>query len=233
MARRVPFSEFPGRHERHLRRRLNNPLFPRPVDALDDDALLEVQRRDHEELLVFLGNLRETVQRAVSLQPNEETQVVLDLKSDLERLYEAASGLADEQEGNKTAIRQLVAVIAQTVRKAAGSDPLAVSELEQEEEARAAHFALLEQPLVADLLHPASVVAENELVPTLLSEEETAVAAAAALFDGEQLALIVERGRGLLAEVDPGGAGLPEAWARLRQLEGRLADDRPQRVLNS
>ena len=37
----VEFSQFPGRHERHYRRRLANPLFPGDPVALDQEVLLE------------------------------------------------------------------------------------------------------------------------------------------------------------------------------------------------
>ena len=229
---RVTYSELPGRHERHLRRRAGNPLFPRSIAAVGEAELLEVQRLDHEELLVFLTELRGTVQRAVSLKSNEQTQVVLDLKADLERLYETAAGLPDEQDGNKTAIRQLVAVIAQTVRSAASGDPLATTELEMEETARAAHFALLEQPLVAELLHPESLIEPDELAPTLLSETEAAVAAALQLFDPAQLAAIAADARRLL-ERHAGQETLPaQAWQRLTQIEQRLRELRPSAQLN-
>jgi hypothetical protein len=229
---RVPFSELPGRHERHYRRRLDNALFPRLPGPLSEQELLEVQRRDHEELLGFLGELRGVVQRAVDLKPTEETQVVLDLKADLERLYETSAALADEQDGNRTAIRQLIAVIMRTVWAGAAGDPLAEAELEQEEAARIAHFELLQQPLVAELLHPESLIAADELLPTLLSESEAAVAAACQLFDAGQLAELVAGGRALLAERDPSGATFPEARQRLVQLERQLQAQAPPAALN-
>ena len=229
---RVPFSQFPGRHERHYRRRLGNPLFPRPLAEPTDEDLLDVQRLDHEELLEFLTELRGVVQRAVELKPNEETQVVLDLKSDLDRLYETASALADDQGGNKNAIRQLIAVIMRTVWSGAAGDPLAESELEQEEAARTAHFSLLQQPLVAELLHPDTLIAADELLPTLLSESAAAVAAALELFDTDQLAELCRDGRRLLDEKDPTATGFPEAHQRLAQMEQRLAALQPTRALN-
>ena len=60
----VPFSQRPGRHERHYRRRLGNPLFPNSPSQQEDETLLEMQRLDHEELLGFLEELRATAQRA-------------------------------------------------------------------------------------------------------------------------------------------------------------------------
>lgn len=218
----VPFSEHPGRHERHFRRKLHNALFNDPLDGYSDEQLLEVQRLDHEELIGFLGELREHVQLAVDLKPNEESQVVLDLKERLDKLYEKASGLADDQSGNKSALRQLIAVIMKTVRAQAQGDALAASELEQEEEARTLHFSLLEQPLVADLLHPESLIGSSELVPTLLSEHEDAVASALELFDAQQLTVIHAQAAQLLGARDLERSRTIEARARLRQVVERL-----------
>jgi hypothetical protein len=217
---RIPFSELPGRHERHYRRRLDNPLFDPPAVA-DDEALLEVQRLDHEELLAFITELRQTVSRAAALKPREETEVVLKLKEDLERLYETACGLADEQGGNKQAIEHLIGAIMQTVRANAEGDALAMQELAMEEQARALHFTLLQQPLVADLLHPESLIDRETLVPTLLSESEEAVAAALTLFDDTQRGELAREARALLASRDPEHR-LSEARARLAQIEEGL-----------
>lgn len=226
LAMQVPFSEFPGRHERHYRRRLDNALFPRPVELSNDD-LLEAQRLDHEELIRFLGELREAVQSAVALKPNEESQVILDLKTRLDRLYEAASCLAEDQSGNKDALRQLISVIMGTVRAAAAGDATAAQELQQEDLARATHFRLLEQPLVAELLHPQSLIQQDELLPTLLSESETAVIAALELFDAEQLALLAPQARELLSGCDAAQRVYPAAWQRLERIEAKLKADFP------
>ena len=101
----ISFSQRPGRHERHYRRKLHNRLFADAPAAVDDDALLEAQRLDHEELLAFLGELRATVQRAVDLEPNADSQVVLELKERLDRLYETSAGLAEDHSANQAVHR--------------------------------------------------------------------------------------------------------------------------------
>lgn len=213
----IPFSEKPGRHERHYRRRLDNPLFDSPTQ-LSDEALLEVQQRDHEELVDFVAELRQVVERAVSLKPQEESEVILQLKADLERLYQLSAGLADEQGGNQQAIEHLLNAIMRTIRANAEGDALAAQELEMESQARALHFQLLKEPLVADLLHPQTLIAPAELVPTLLSESESAVAAVLQLFDPDQRAQLAVDARALLAARDPDGT-LEQSWAQLTQIE--------------
>ena len=226
---KIPLSEKPGRHERHYRRRLNNPLFGDRAVARDDDALLETQRLDHEELIAFLQALRETVQRAVTLKPNEGSEVILELKEQLDRLYEQSAGLADEQAGNRSAIADLLDVIMRNVERGAAGDPRAMDELAQERVARAAHFELLATPLVADLLHPHSNIAADELAPSLLSEDGPGLAAALQLFDLAQLRQVFADASDCLANCAEPPAG---ARARLQQIGSRLALLERQAALN-
>lgn len=225
----IPFSQMPGRHERHYRRKIDNPLFPGPTEVRDDEALLETQRLDHDELLTFLTELRKTVQRAVDLKPNEGSELILELKEHLDRLYEMSSGLADDHRGNQTAIRDLLDVIMKNVERGAGGDPQALDELAQEREARAAHFELLLHPLVADLLHPQSAIGAEELAPSLLSEREESLSAALQLFDLEQMSALFADAQGCVAACAEPPA---QAQHRLRQIAAQLARLKQQAAFN-
>ncbi|MEJ2694898.1 MAG: hypothetical protein P8166_18250, partial [Candidatus Thiodiazotropha sp.] len=136
--------------------------------------------------------------------------------------YETACRLADDQSPNKEAIRKLVAVIMRAVRNGAGNDSLAQQELEQEELARATHYELLEQPLVADLLDPDTLIGEEELLPVLLSAERDAFEAALTLFDPSQLSQLSKQGERLLQSLQEGEA-LQACRQRVEQIK-RLAE---------
>ena len=198
----IPFSELPGRHERHYKRRLDNPLFREPA-TLNDTDLLNAQRLDHEELLAFITELRTTVERALNLKSNEESDVILKLKEDLERLYETSAGLADEQGANQQALSQLLAAVMNTIRSNTTGDSLAEQEMAMEQQARQMHFELLQHALVADLLHPETLIAPDQLVPTLLSSPTEQVKAVMVIFDSEQLAMISQEAQALLSLNDP------------------------------
>jgi hypothetical protein len=198
----IPFSELPGRHERHYKRRLDNPLFREPA-TLNDADLLNAQRLDHEELLAFITELRATVERALDLKSNEESDVILKLKEDLERLYETSAGLADEQGANQQALSQLLAAVMNTIRSNTTGDSLAEQEMAMEQQARQMHFELLQHALVADLLHPETLIAPDQLVPTLLSSPTEQVKAVMVIFDSEQLAMISQEAQALLSLHDP------------------------------
>ncbi|HEB95234.1 MAG TPA: hypothetical protein ENI96_02230 [Sedimenticola thiotaurini] len=191
-------------------RKRNNPLFPEAERSLDADRLLEAQRLDHEELEAFITGFHHLVHQAINLKPSEESEVILALKERLDKAYEQASGLADEQDETRQALRKLIDVIMAAVRRGAGNDAVALEELRQEEIARAAHFRLLEYPLVADLLDPDSPIRPDELAATLLSAGEEELEAVLGIFDRAQLALLYEDAGRLLART-------PEAPESARQ----------------
>ena len=217
------FSEYPGRRERHLRRKQGNPLFPATERQISADALEEAQRLDHEELVAFITDFRALVQEAVSLEPNEGSEVILGLKERLDQAYEQAAGLADDQTETKRAIKQLVGIIMDAVRKGASQDPAALLELEQEEQARNAHFELLEHALVADLLDPASVIKKHELAASLLSAPANELEHVLTLFDRAQLTLLIADCDRLLDNVDN-----PQARDRLQQMRDRSRAEETQ-----
>jgi hypothetical protein len=206
------FSELPGRFERHLMRKHDNPLFQGAQNPLTQEQLTEAQRLDHEELVAYIESLRKLVGEAVALGPHEQSDVILELKERLDKAYETACRLADDQTPNKQAILKLVEVIMRAVWKGAGNDTLAHQELQQEEAARKTHFALLEHPLVADMLDPESQISEDELLPALLSAEQNEFEAAVTLFDPTQLAELCRQGEHFFA-----AAPESEVWQKAEQ----------------
>jgi len=201
----LPFTHRPGRRERHLRRRHENPLFAWPPVAVEPLDLLEAQRADHDEMESFRDSFRDLVQRTMDLPPNAGSDQVLALKEDLERHYEQACGLPEDHTQERGALRRLVDLIALAVRRAAGNDPLAQAELDDEEQARAIHLRLMEQPLVADLLHPQSPIAPEDLLPTLLTAVPSELAAALEVFDHHQVLALVQQGHVLLIRLEAVG----------------------------
>lgn len=222
------FSDRPGRRERHLQRRHGNPLFADPPPRIRRVELERARREDREEARGFQEDFVALLQEAIGLKPNEESDAILKLKERVDRAYERASGMGGDQSRIKAAIPGLVAAIMGAVRRGAGDDPRALQELAREERARALHYRLLEQPLVADLLAPDSPIRAEELLPTLLASDAEALAAALQLFDRQQLEILVEQGRVLLDGLERDGRLPPAAGEKLalmeRVLSGRSGD---------
>lgn len=218
---KLTFSSFPGAHERQLMRRTDNPLFPEDKRQVIQVEINQAQRRDVDEALAFQEDFRSLVQRAIDLSPQEDSEVILKLKEDLDLGYERCCGLAGDTRELKSALKKLIGIVMQAVWQGTADDAAAHTNLREEEIARATHFDLLEQALIADLLRPDSLIGSDELVPTLLSESESAVSAALEIFDSIQLTELCENARKLLQSLD-NSAVHGTAHARLALLEQHL-----------
>ena len=212
-------SEHPGSHERHLLRKASNPLFPF-APTLDDDNLIDAQRLDHEALQTFNRDFHELLEETTSLAGNVESDVILQLKDRMDRAYESASSLGHDVSKTKDAIRKLLSFIMASVRRGAGTDMQAHQELDQEESAREAHFALLDAALVADLLNPNSPIHPDELVPTLLSADKDELQVALQMFDEVQLLAILNQGAALLEQLQNEGVNVSLPQEKLAFIQG-------------
>ena len=218
----LPFTHRPGRRERHLLRRHENPLFGVPPLEVVPEDLLAAQKADHEEMEAFRASFRELVQKAIDLPPNAGSDQVLGLKEELERHYEQSCGLPEDHAGEREAIRKLIGLIGKAVRASAGEDPVAQAELRDEEEARAIHFRVLEQPLVADLLHPDSPIVPDELAASVLDATEPEVAAVLEIFDSNQAALLALQAAELVERLRDRGVDTEVFDGRLEQIQAFL-----------
>ncbi len=215
-------SDNPGSHERHLLRRVDNPLFQAAQLELNDDNMMEAQQADHNEIIEFHESFKKALTDTVNLKPNVESDVVLELKDRLEKLYEQAHRIGDDQSDTKGALKQLLGLIMASVRKGAGNDAQAHQELDQEEAAREAHFQLLKSPLVTDLLNPNSVISEDQLIPTLLSSNKEELASVLQIFDETQLAAIIAEGEKLIQNLIDDEQNVPEAIENLAFIQGYI-----------
>jgi hypothetical protein len=225
----LPFTHKPGRRERHLRRRHENPLFDWPPQEVQPETLLAAQKADHEDMEAFRETFRALVQRAVELPPDAGSEPILELKEALERQYEHTFGLPETHGEERAAIRKLIGLIMQAVKRAAGADPLARQELAEEEEAREIHFRLLEQPLVADLLHPESPIGPEDLAPAVLSATLDEVAAILEVLDTAQCAELADQALRLLEDRAARGVDVASARQRLDLLIASLGGPEPPR----
>ena len=214
------FSDLPGHRERYLKRKYNNPLFGNCTVSLIE--IEKARLADTAEAEAFLGYFRDLVKQAVDFKPTADADVILKLKELLDKAYEQTAGLPGNQKEIKSMLKRLLAAIMQAMWKGIGNDPVAQQKLEMEEQARAQHFAMLEQPLIADLLRPDSLIEEDELVPTLLSESAQALTSAMQLFSPAQQIQMVQKATSLLTTADATHPLVQAAHTHLHEMQGML-----------
>ncbi|VAW60488.1 hypothetical protein MNBD_GAMMA11-452 [hydrothermal vent metagenome] len=210
------FSARAGRHERMLKRQFDNPLFGEVhIEPFD---IQQARKQDAKEVELFVDAFRSLVQEVAGLEPGSEVDIVLRLKESLDKTYEASAGLAGDQDEVREMIKRLLGIMMQSMYKAVGNDAQGISKLEMEEQAREAHFALLEKPLIADLLSPESLISETLLVPCLLSESAEAAALAVQLFEPEQQQLIYQQAAELIRPLDSRHSRVQQAEQRMQEM---------------
>ncbi len=216
------FRDRPGCRERHVQRKLNNPLFSADDREQTPQDLTQAQRKDNEELGRFMKEVRELVQEISGLGAKVESDVILKLKSKTDRYYEQCVGLPGNQHEVKQALNRLVDVMMSAIRKEAEQDATAMAELERESVAREMHYSLLEYPLTGDLLRQDSPIDPTELIPTLLSEPAETLRPILTLFATDQLKIIRDEARKLIEERKNEGLDLSNAETRLVEIESYL-----------
>ena len=216
------FSPTPGPHERHLKRRLLNPLFPKPEHEMTQDDINDAQRKDEEGLMSFMTYFQSVVLKTTELGGNSESEVVLKIKEQLDECYATSCAMPGDHTNLKIAIKKLIAAIMSAIRKGAENDTTALKKLDEEDIAREMHNDLHERKLIADLMLENSPILEGELTPTLLNEETDDLDAALQLFNIQQLELIVKDAQTLLEDLRKDGHEIPHAWERFQQIKQAL-----------
>lgn len=218
----INFSPAPGPHERHLKRRLLNPLFPKPEKEIVQEDVDNAQRMDEESMMSFMTHFQSVVQKTTELGSNSESDLVLNIKEQLDECYATSCAMPGDHTNIKIAIQKLNNAIMAAIRKGASGDATALKKLDEEDIARKMHNEFHERKLIADLMLESSPILENELTPTLLNEEADDLDAALQLFSAQQLELIVKDAQALLEGLRKDGHEIPLAWERFQQIKQAL-----------
>lgn len=214
------FSEKPGCREAHLERRYKNPLFPKQAQRVTQADINLARQADEAEAHNFHEEIRAILNQVSNLPAHVETEVILTIKEKLEQLYEICAGLPGELSRERDGLIQLNKLITNRIVDGAQNDPYALWQLQQEETAKNLHWNLLRKPLVAHLLRPDSPINADELVPTLLSEDEDSIRAVMATLDKDQCNLIKNQARQWLEQLKSAQVAIPAiTWLRLQVLE--------------
>jgi len=210
----IAWSARPGARERHLKRKYSNPLF-RDFDQVDAESVEAARKADEQDYHDFVASFEKLVQDILALEPQAETQDVLDLKSRLDQAFEASATLPGDLEPIHDAIQKLMAPMMQAIYKNAQNDPAALATLEEEDNARAMHYTLLGNPLIADIVSENSPIEPQELAATLLSEHEALLEQAIEIFTPEQCAVIFADATELLDGLKQSGRSIAFAEPQL------------------
>ncbi len=182
----IKFSAQPGAYERHIQTKYHNPLFPEPDQHLFNQEVEQAREKDQQDLRAFFEAFQDTVQEAVELSESVESDILLNLKEKLERLYVQSTSLAGDLSHHQEALQKLLSVCMTGIQKGAEQDPTALKKIQDELTARDVFFELLQNPFVGILLRGDEIVHESEMIPCILSEQADSIPQVMELFDPVQ-----------------------------------------------
>ena len=188
----MSFIEFPGAYERQLQRKFLNPdLFGINAEDIDSQTILLARQQDAEEVEKFMNSFRQVVERAVSLKPNEQSDVILKLKEELDQHYQQCCSLQGDMSKIKQALQTLIGAIMTAVRSGAGNDTTAQSKLDEEDIARAEHFRLQELTFISDMMRDEKPIPASEFAQSLLSEPMNVITETLELFQAQEIGSLI------------------------------------------
>lgn len=217
------FSAHPGSWERQLQRQYDNSLFSH-LPPITQSRVDEAQRKDEAERRTFMQAFQNLLQQVADLDAQVKVEAVLKLKKQIESLYEQCAALGGHFSAEKQGLHNLYELIVQSILENVTLDLNAQNQLKQEVAEQEKHVALLEHPLVAHLLHPQSPIPQDEIVPTLLTEDEASLRAAMSLFAIPQRQILYQEAKQLLTRLKGEGYLLPISWKRLEVIEQLLKE---------
>lgn len=218
------FSALPGSHERQLQRQYNNFLFSEQQRTVSLEQLTKVQNEEIAQLQVFSKDFQDLFDSASQLSENVQSDVILKLKENADRLYEQVASLPGDNENAQQSLLKLISVIMKSVRHGAGDDAKAISEIEQETEARAMHIELMKVPLIVDMLNPDSLITPDNLAATMLASEDNDLRAGLQLFESDQISQLYNDAESLLDECEEQGHDISNARPKLEIIAGALQE---------
>jgi hypothetical protein len=223
MKNTIKFSPHPGAFEQHLRRKYQNALFPVAQQNFLQAEIDQARQRDQQDLQAFIEAFQETMQQASGLNGEVDSKIVLDLKEQLERLYVTSCSLAGELADYQDALMKLIRVCMQTIRMGAADDPVALRKLDEEEQARTVYFAMLETPLVAELMRGDEIIKVDELLPSVFSLNQDQLRTVLELFEPEYLQALLAQAEDFVDKLDPAVRMQSEAREKLEMVQTLLA----------
>jgi len=170
----------------------------------------------------ILVSKKQLVQEVSHLESRVEATIVLKIQDKIDALYEQCAGLGGDFSAEKKNLRELSQLVMQSLMQGNIEDADILKRLERDKEARELHFSLLEHPFIAHLLRPHSPITKEDIVPTLLTEEESTIQAAMSLFNTEQQQILCQEARNLLSCLKQEGCVLSIVWTRLTVMERPL-----------
>lgn len=209
----------PGCFEIHLKRKVNNPFFPKSARTVTQEQIEEAKAQDGADAAALREKFAELVDGIGQLSAASTFQDILDLREGIDALLEEAASIGGEVGAIRDQLLPLRESVVDTIRQAIveSEDPGDMLEtLDALEANYHAAAAIFHSPFIAQVWR----LPMEDLVPALLSEPPEVIRMAMSMIGEESRTIIAEQAGALMKKVESEGIEIPEAAEKLKALAG-------------
>ena len=215
---RLDWSNNPGAFEQQLKRRFNNPLFPKNLRPVSHSELSEAKKRDNSDFekanLKFL-NLTEKILKLPDEVTSSEINVI---REEIDNLIEECIGIGGRA---NIVLENLIKLRHETIsswRKALQSHPEALETLNAAEEMNPINKPEFSHPFIMQMMRKDGPISSAEVLPSLLSEDSQTIRLVLGLMEKKELIPIQSTALSIIKSALDEGATIENLEGKLRAL---------------
>lgn len=172
----LPWSNNPSAHEAHLMRRHNNPYFPESRRNVAHGDLTEAKRKDKEDYISCQQSFEQLGKEIEALPPTAISGDLLALRERIDDLIFFSMGVGGPATEIASKADQLREAVISDLRAAFSGNEETLNNIEKADAYHKDNVRKFYIPVVAQMLRKKSPIPQEETIPTILSEDPSAIA---------------------------------------------------------
>lgn len=168
---KLKWSQAPGCFERHLQRRYANPLFPHGQRSVTLEDITAAQLKDLHDYNQLRDSFLTFVQKTSELPSIMSAIRVSSLRQEIERLIERATEIGLLAQEIRTVLVETRRDMLATLRQSVKAYPTALEALDKANRQYDSSWPLISNHFIAQLSRSDSPIINEDIVPSLLSED--------------------------------------------------------------
>lgn len=216
----LPWSSNPGAHEAHLIRRNNNPYFPESRRKVSHEDLAEAKRKDKEDYISCQQRLEQLGEEIEALSPTTTSGDLLKLRERLDDLILFSLGVGGPAKEIASKVDQIRDAVIADLRSAFSNDDETLKNIEKADTYHKDNTRRFYVPVLAQMLRENSPILKEETIPTILSEDPSAIAICINSLPEDSRALIEVEALTMMREALDDGHVDPQCEEKIFALRG-------------
>lgn len=216
----LPWSSNPGAYEAHLMRRHNNSYFPESRRNISHEDLAEAKKQDREDYMSCQQRFEQLGKKLETLSPTTTSGELLKLREELDDLILFSLGVGGSDKEIASKADQVRDAVIEDLRSAFSHDEGTLKNIEKADNYHKDNTRRFYVPVMAQMLRENSPVLKEETIPTILSEDPSAIAIFINSLPEESRALIEVEGLKILRESLDDGYIDPQCEEKIFALRG-------------